>query len=120
MADLIHLQTFKDERGNLSVIERDLGFSIRRVFYIYGVTQKRGGHGHRKTHLGLIAVHGTIEVHGQSPKSDFHYQLNDPSQALLLAPEDWHEMEFGKESVLLALASEEYDPEDYFYKKYRP
>ena len=113
------LPTFKDERGSLTVIEKDLGFKIERLFYIYDVSAVRGGHGHRRTQMALIALNGTVEVSGQTPKDDFSFALTKPDQALILAPEDWHEMSFSKGSVLLALASEPYSKDDYFYDKYR-
>lgn len=120
MPKLIPLKTFRDERGSLSVIEREVGFPIRRVFYIYDVTKVRGGHRHKRTLSALVAVHGTVVVSGQSETEDFSFTLNSPSQCLLLAAEDWHDMHFEKDAVLLALASTEYMADDYIFEKYRP
>lgn len=120
MPKLIKARTFTDHRGSLSVIERELGFPVRRVFYIYGVHKKRGGHGHKKTKTALIAAHGQVVVRGQAPDSDFAFELRSPDQVLVLEVEDWHEMEFSPGAVLLVLASEEFSPDDYFYEKYRP
>jgi hypothetical protein len=120
MAKLIQVKTMKDARGSLSVLEHETGFPVRRVFYIYGVTQSRGGHGHLSTKTALIAVHGEIEVTGQTPEEDFSFTLNRPDQCLLLEKEDWHAMNFSKDAVLVVLASEEYSADDYFYEKYRP
>lgn len=119
MAQLIKARTFVDYRGSLSVVEREIGFPIRRIFYIYGVKEKRGGHGHRRTKTALIAVHGEVIVSGQTPTEDFCVRLDSPDQCLLLEVEDWHEMEFSEDGVLLVLASEEFSKDDYFYEKYR-
>lgn len=120
MPRLLPIKTVRDARGSLSVIEKNLGFEIRRVFYIYKTSQTRGGHGHRQTKMVLVALNGTVEVTGQTPTEDFHFKLEDPSQGLWLDPQDWHEMHFQKDAVLLVLASEEYNPDDYFHQKYRP
>ncbi len=119
MPKLISVRTFKDDRGSLSVIERETGFPIRRVFYIYGVNKPRGGHGHRRTKTALIAVHGAVTISGQSPSEDFSFELTSPDQCLILEKEDWHDMTFSPEAVLLVLASEEFSKDDYFYEKYR-
>ena len=50
MAHIIHLKTFSEKRGNLSVIENEIPFDIKRIFYIYGVDDSvRGGHRHKTT-----------------------------------------------------------------------
>jgi hypothetical protein len=119
MPRIVSLRTFKDDRGSLTVVEKETGFAIRRVFYIYDVKSARGGHGHKRTRTALIAVSGTVVVKGQSPVKDFEYVLESPDQCVLLEVEDWHTMEFSQGAVLLVLASEEFSPSDYFYEKYR-
>jgi hypothetical protein len=119
MPKLLLLPSFQDSRGSLTVIEKELSFSIERVFYIYDVTAKRGGHGHKHNKLAFVSLNGEVTVTGQSPDNDFCYVLNSPSQCLLLNPEDWHEMSFTKGSILLVLASHRYDKDDYFYEPYR-
>lgn len=120
MPKLVNLRTFHDDRGDLTVIERDLGFPIKRVYYIYDVKAPRGGHGHIYCLTALIAVHGQITVTGQNPDADFEFQLTHPSQCLLLDPKDWHKMQFSPGAVLLVLASHEYALDDYFFDKFRP
>jgi len=48
MAYIIDLPTFEDERGSLTVVEKLLPFDIKRFYYIYNVTDQRGGHRHKK------------------------------------------------------------------------
>ena len=43
--------------------------------------------------------------------------LSKPNQILLLEPEDWHTMDFSADAVLLVLASEHYDKEDYIHEE---
>ncbi len=63
MAYTIDLPTFWDERGSLTVIEKLLPFDIKRFYYIYDVTNKRGGHRHKKTIQALICLGGSCEIY---------------------------------------------------------
>lgn len=120
MANLITTNTFSDERGKLSVIDKILPFEIKRVFYIYDVNAKRGGHGHIRSKIALIALNGSIDILVQTPSEDLKYHLSKPDEILILEPEDWHEMDnFSKGAVLLVLCSHHYDKEDYFFEPYR-
>ena len=116
MSRPITIKTMTDSRGNLSVIEDDLGFSIKRVYYIYGVSphEKRGGHRNLKTRRGLICLGGSCKVFVDNKGKHLEYLLDSPTKCLILGPNDWHEVsEFGPNSTLLVLASEKYDPNDY-------
>ena len=65
--------------------------------------------------MALIALSGTctVEVVGEEGTPS-EYRLQDPRDCLVLEPGDWHQMRFEKTgTVLLCLASEEYDPNDY-------
>lgn len=118
MARLIQVPTFVDERGTLSVLDSELPFPIKRVFYIYGVKAARGGHGHFKTKLAMICLGGSVRVKIVNKESKLKEQidLDNPSQCLILEPNDWHLMDsFTSGASLLVLASESYDREDYFY-----
>jgi len=119
MAKLLELNKIVDERGDLTVIEEELGFDIKRVFYIYNVNTNsvRGGHSHKKNKQALIAVSGSCEVIIRKKDSIKVYLLDAPSKCLVLNPEDWHTMEkFKNNCVLLSLASEKYDENDYVYE----
>lgn len=107
-----------DHRGQLVAIESELNipFEIKRVFYIYGTQQgvPRGQHSHYKTKQYLIAVNGSCKVtldNGQKKKT---YELNQPNLGLLQNQLVWGVMhDFSSDCVLLVLASEHYDEEDY-------
>ena len=119
MANIISIPTFSDERGALGVIESELPFAIKRIFYIYDVKGKRGGHGHFKTKMGLICLNGSCEVDVSNEKhGNSQFFLSDASKCLILDPSDWHEMnQFSPGSVLLVLASEKFLQEDYFHER---
>ncbi len=106
-----------DPRGNLAVIEKEnLGFPIKRVYYLYNVPAGayRGGHAHKKQSEVLIAVSGSFEVIIQDGVSKKSILLNRPDQALLLPPGIWRELkDFSQGSVCLVLNSGEFSEEDY-------
>ncbi len=119
MSYLIQIPEISDSRGTLNFIDKLLPFDIRRVFYISDVKKMRGGHRHKKTTLALICIHGQCVVTIQSPSSKEQLLLNSKSQCLILEAIDWHTMDkFSKGAVLLVLASEYYDEDDYIYEPY--
>ena len=120
MAKLIDLKTFTDVRGNLTVIEKVIPFDIKRIFYIYGVDDSvRGGHRHRKTYQAAICIQGSCIVSNNDGSIRKDFVLDNPGKCLLLEPKDWHQMhEFTPDALLMVLASEYFDAEDYIYERY--
>lgn len=119
MAAYIDIKTIGDNRGKLSVLDADLPFHVKRIFYIYDVTGNRGGHRHKKTSQLLICTSGSCEVYCFDGKTKQRFTLNEPGKGLLVPPSDWHTMEnFSENAVLLVLASESYDPNDYITENY--
>ena len=121
MARLIKLNTHNDSRGSLSVIENELPFIIKRVFYIYNVDNStRGEHRHKKTIQAAVALNGSCSIFCQTPDGEVkEFNLTNPSECLLIMPEDYHWMKnFTPNTVLLVLASEQFDLKDYIYKAY--
>ena len=121
MPKLIQVQTFSDDRGHLSVLEKNIPFDIKRVFYIYGVENSvRGNHRHHKTIQALICISGNCIISNDSGLFQEEFILNQPDQCLFLYPEDYHTMHsFSADCILLVLASEFFDPSDYIYEPYR-
>jgi dTDP-4-dehydrorhamnose 3,5-epimerase-like enzyme len=120
MPKMISLQTKEDNRGKLTLVEKILPFEVKRIFFIYDVPEKqvRGGHKHRKTIQALFCVKGQCQITIDDGYTQTSYQLHHPNQGIILWPEDWHEMShFSADSILMVLASEEYDPADYILDK---
>jgi len=124
MAYFIDLITFSEERGNLTVIEKVIPFEIKRIYYIYGVdTSTRGMHRHVRTVQAAVAIQGSCEIWNQNngTKTNEKFLLDSPNKCLVIKPEDFHWMKnFSKDCVLLVLASEYYEKEDYIYESYHP
>lgn len=116
---IINFSEYGDERGNLVVAEGDgidVPFTIRRVFYMYGSDPEivRGQHANRKTEFVLINVSGTSRVKVDNGFETEVIELNKPRMGLYLKTMLWKDMyDFSSDSVLLVLASEHYDGEEY-------
>jgi len=121
MAYIIKLKTFSEPKGNLTVIEDDIPFKIKRLFYIYGVDDSvRGGHRHHTTVQAAICIHGSCIVSNNDGKEKEDYMLDHPGKCLILETKDWHTMHhFTPDAVLLVLASTSFDPSDYIYEEYK-
>lgn len=121
MAYLIQLPSHTDQRGSLTVIEKEIPFEIKRIFYIYGVDDSvRGGHRHKTTIQAAICLHGSCDVTSKNGILHQNFTLDHPNKCLILQPEDWHTMQkFSKDSVLLVLASSFFDPDDYIFEPYK-
>ncbi len=120
MAHFIDLKTFTDQRGNLTVIEKVIPFEIKRIFYIYGVDKSiRGGHRHHKTIQAAVCLAGKCTIFNNDGNKQEVFELDSPDKCLILNPGDWHQMySFSKEAILMVLASEYFEEQDYIYDKY--
>lgn len=108
-----------DERGRLVVVEgggATVPFDIKRVFYIYGSdsTVVRGQHANMKTEFVLINVSGTSKVKVKDGNNEKVFELNKPHMGLYIPAMIWKDMyDFSEDSILLVLASEHYDKNEY-------
>ena len=108
-----------DERGHLVICEGgiDIPFDIKRVFYIYGSDKDvvRGQHANRKSEFVLINVAGTSKVKVKDGEgNEAIFCLNRPHTGIYLPTMVWKDMyDFSEDSVLLCLASTNYDPAEY-------
>ena len=120
MAQILDLKTFTDKRGNLTVIEKVIPFDVKRIFYIYGVDDsKRGGHRHKKTIQAAICIKGSCTIYNNNNVKEEEFRLDKPNKCLILQPEDWHTMyDFSDDAILMVLASEFFDNDDYIFEPY--
>ena len=112
---------FKDvvsKYGHLVPIEQnlDIPFSIKRIFYIFGVDNSlvRGHHAHRRIHQVLICVKGSVKVKCKTPTETCDYILDKPDKGLYISPMVWGEQyEYSDDAVLVVLTSDNYDESEY-------
>lgn len=115
---IMEFPDFGDERGNLVVVEGgvDIPFDVRRAFYIYGSDSEviRGRHANRKSEFVMINVSGKSKVKVDNGYEQKIIELNRPRMGLYLPTMVWKDMyDFSADSVLLVLASEHYNAEEY-------
>ena len=120
MPQLIELDTFNTDSGNLTVFEKIIPGTIKRVFYIYGAGEtQRGGHRHHKSWNALICIHGNCRVYSNDGEKEEFFLLDSPASCLILEPKDWHIMDnFSEDAILLVLSNEYYDKADYIDEPY--
>ena len=112
------LPLIRDPRGSLSYAQYDetLPFLPRRYFIVFdvGEGQTRGGHAHRTVHQLLICVKGSCQVSLDDGKTRDQISLDRPEVALYIPPKIWAtQQRFSRDGVLMVLASEVYDPDEY-------
>ncbi len=114
----IEFLDYADEYGHLSPIEekKDVPFEIKRVYYITKVNKnvRRGFHSHKNLEQVLVCINGSVTILVKSPYEEQEIVLNDATEGLYIGPMVWREMfNFSDQAVLLVLASELYDINDY-------
>jgi len=118
-AQMLEFTENGDNRGRLVVVEgaKDIPFEIARIFYIYDSDADvvRGQHANRKSEFVLINVAGSCKVKVLDGKgNEAVFILNRPHTGIYLPTMVWKDMyDFSKDSVLLCLASQRYDPQEY-------
>jgi acetyltransferase-like isoleucine patch superfamily enzyme len=118
VAKLIELPTITDLRGSLTFGEysKHLPFDPKRYFIVYDVPSEdiRGEHAHKKLHQFLVCLSGSCSVVVNDGLSREEILLNRPNLGLYVPPMVWAtQYKFSREAILLVLASEKYEAEDY-------
>ena len=116
---LLRLQSFRDNRGAITVAETDTIFPFRpaRVFFVRDVPSPsvRGEHAHRRCAQALCALKGSVTVSvedGRGHAATVH--LSHPTVALHIPPMIWAAQTGFTDGALLAVfASHAYDAADY-------
>ncbi|MFJ7796598.1 sugar 3,4-ketoisomerase [Pseudomonas sp. NPDC096950] len=115
---LHNLHRVQDKRGNLSMGEfgRSIPFLVSRYFLVYDVPAEevRGDHAHFRCHQFLVAVKGTVHVVADDGTNREEFVLDRADKGLYLPPMTWGiQYKYSSDAVLLVLASDYYDNEDY-------
>ena len=114
---IIDIRRYSDSRGYLSVVENgiDIPFDIKRIYYLYMVPEvARGAHAHKALQQLLVATSGSVEVIMDDGNEKKSFMLDRPWKGLLIPAGLWRDLEnFSGGAVLMCLASEKYDANDY-------
>ena len=112
-------QPHGDERGQLVALEefKDIPFRIKRVYYLYDTIDGfvRGKHAHKNLQQILVCICGSVKIKLDNGKGDVKVvPLEKPYEGLYVSNDMWREMyDFSPDAVLVVLASEIYQEEDY-------
>lgn len=111
-------QQHGDERGMLIALEeyKDIPFEIKRVYYMYDTKEgvRRGFHAHKSLEQILICIHGSCKVLLDNGSEKKKVSLEKPYEGLYVPNSMWREMyDFSPDAVLMVLASEYYNEDDY-------
>lgn len=109
---------YGDSRGMLVAIEqlKDTPFEIRRIYYIFNTRSgmSRGFHAHKSLKQMLICVSGSCKLLLDNGREKENIVLDQPHEGVYVPEKIWCEMyDFSADAVLLVLASQPYDEEDY-------
>jgi len=115
---VLNFKTLGDDRGSLIAIEQGYNapFHIKRVYYIFDTKKnvERGFHAHINLKQIAIAVKGSCTFVLDNGVSREEIKLMNPNQGLFIEGLIWREMkDFSTDCVLVVLASEHYDENDY-------
>ena len=112
--------SFIDERGMLISFDKlkdNLPFDVKRIYFIYAdLNSSRGFHKHIKLKQFFILLNGEVEICVNKNNSKQIITLREPGNNFLLEGGYYRKIYFKKNnSILAVLASENYDPDDYYY-----
>lgn len=114
---IIDIRKYSDTRGYLSVVEggNDIPFEIKRIYYLYMVPEAaRGTHAHKTLQQFMIATSGSVHVTLDDGTDKKTFVLDKPWKGLLVVPGLWRTLDnFSGGAVVMVLASEKYDADDY-------
>ncbi len=115
---LVEIPTFTDERGSISVLDKDLPFQVKRVFWLHHIKEgkDRGGHALLDCSEIMVAIHGSFIVELDDTVNKTSILLDDPSKGLIIRPGVWFRTHsYNNNGVSLILAEEEYARNKYTY-----
>ena len=115
---LIDVPTFTDDGGAISVMDKELPFAVKRVFWLHHIQEgkDRGAHALLEGMEIMVAIHGSFVVDLDDTNSRISVLLNNPNKGLVIKPGIWFRTHSYKDDcVSLILADEEYSRDRYTY-----
>jgi len=114
----VELPPLGDDRGSLVAIEgaKTIPFDIKRVYYLFGTKEgvARGFHAHKALKQVAVCVTGKCKMLLDNGAEKTEVWLDSSTKGLVIEGLVWREMyDFSSDCVLLVLASEHYDENDY-------
>ncbi|MFN0107346.1 MAG: WxcM-like domain-containing protein [Blastocatellia bacterium] len=120
------LPQFVDMRGSLVVgeFDRNLPFQPKRFFTVFDVPGRevRGEHAHRRLHQFFVCLKGDCSLVVDDGVHREELRLSSPTVGVHVQPMVWGiQYKFSSDAVLLVLASDKYEADDYIrdYDEFR-
>ena len=115
---LVDIPTFADDRGAISVMDKELPFDVKRVFWLHHIAEgkDRGAHALLDSNEIMVAVHGSFVVDLDDTLNKTSVLLDNPVKGLMIRPGVWFRTHsYNNDGVSLILAEEEYARDKYTY-----
>lgn len=113
---VIELKKFSDKGGDLSILEKEVPFEIKRIYWLYHVKGQvtRGGHAHTNTERVIICLNKSIKVVlTDQNQRQYSFDLSSPNQALYYPSMYWVDLYCQEDAIMLAAASTTYEEDEY-------
>ena len=114
----IKFQTFTDESGSLTPIEiKDfVDWPVARIYYLTDVSSSRGGHCVKEERKIYVCQKGSCKCRFHDGSGWEEFELSGPSDAISMDGDYYRDFtDFEPGTVLMAISSVSYDPNDYIY-----
>lgn len=113
------MERIHTEAGCVGVVHfGELDFVPKRLYWLGNTPHGtvRGLHAHKSLRQFLVCVSGQLEIELDDGRTRVIHRLSDASDGLLIEPGQWRILrELDPETLVLVLASEDYDPDDYIH-----
>lgn len=118
MFEWINIQEIWDARGRLRVLEQgdQIPFEMKRVYLISDPLNEaaRGFHAHIRLQQVMVCLQGQCDLRLDDGEQKAHICLKSGGQGVWVKPWTWRELAgFSEDCLLMVLASEPYDEDDY-------
>lgn len=115
---LVAVPSFADDRGVISVMDRELPFGVKRIFWLHHIAEgkDRGAHALIDSTEIIVAVHGSFVVDLDDAVNKTDVLLDSPERGLIIRPGIWFRTHsYKNDGVTLVIAEDEYTRDRYTY-----
>lgn len=122
---IIDFEVHADNRGKLCSLSnnKEIPFEVKRIYYTWNMPHDviRGGHAHKTLDEVMVCLSGSCDFVLDDGKEKVTVTLDKPNKGLYIKANLWRDFRnFSKDCVVVLIASELYDTEDYIrdYNEY--
>lgn len=118
MIEFVNFKDLGNEKASLIALEgiKDIPFNFKRIYFIQSIDTEssRGFHAHKELTQVAICLSGSFKMVFDDGTVNKSFIMDSPQKGVIIPPMIWHEMhEFSSDCIILVLASNLYDEEDY-------